>query len=91
MLDWIDSLPPFVVYLIIYVLAAIVYQTAFAVKLPLLKNILLYIMLALGCLLLLLFHYMGFPMIPILAISAVVILIVRWRLTTGKTKQEKEE
>lgn len=90
MFDWIDSLPPFAVYLIIFVLAAIVYQTAFAIRLPLLKNILLYITLAFGCLLLLLFHYMGFPMIPILAISAVVILIVRLRLTMGKKNQKEQ-
>jgi hypothetical protein len=88
--DWIDSLPPFAVYLIILVLAAIVYQIAFAVKLPLWKNILLYMTLAFGCLLLLLFHYMGFPMIQILAISAVVILIVRLRLTWGKKNQNEQ-
>lgn len=89
MFAWIDALPPAGVYLIILILTAIVYQTAFAVRLPVLKTALVYVTLAVGCLLLLLFHYMGFPMIPILAVTVVLIIATRIRLTMTKRTDGK--
>jgi hypothetical protein len=77
---WLYSLSPVSVYLIILVLTAIIYKTAFAVRLPLLKTVLVYVCLALGCWLLTLFHYMDFPMIPTLFATVVLIVLTRVRL-----------
>jgi hypothetical protein len=85
---WLDKLPPSGIYLIILVLTAIVYKTAFARPLPLLKNVLVYLVMAAGCLLLTMFHYMRFPMIPVLALTVIMIAVTRLRLWIGR-KQEK--
>jgi hypothetical protein len=77
---WLNSLSPWTIYFIIVVLAAVVYKVAFAIRLPLLKQVIVYVVLAIGCLLLTLFHYMGFPVIPILFFTVILIAVTRIRL-----------
>ncbi|SEN07813.1 YlaH-like family protein [Lihuaxuella thermophila] len=88
---WLDGLHPLAIYLIILVLTGIIYKTAFARKLPPLKSLVVYLVLALGCLLLTLFHYMRFPMIPALFFTVILIVVTRVRLYLSKSKQEKTE
>ncbi len=88
---WLEGLHPLAIYLIILVLTGIIYKAAFARKLPLLKNLVVYLALALGCLLLTLFHYMQFPMIPALFFTVILIVVTRVRLYLTKSKQEKME
>ncbi|MFC7442294.1 YlaH-like family protein [Laceyella putida] len=78
--SWLGSLSPWMTYLLILVLAAVVYKVAFAIRLPLLKQAVVYLALAVGCLLLTLFHYMGFPIVPILFFTVVLIAVTRIRL-----------
>ncbi|SFJ05584.1 YlaH-like family protein [Thermoflavimicrobium dichotomicum] len=91
MFDWINELPGYIRYLIILVLAGIIYQTAFARRLPLLKTIAVYIALAVGCWLLLIFQIMRFPIIEAMLITIVLIIVTRLRLMVGKPKQSKQD
>jgi YlaH-like protein len=67
-------------YLLILVMSAIIYKVAFARPLPLLKNIVVYLALALGCYLLLIFQILRFPIIPALFITIILIVVARIRL-----------
>jgi hypothetical protein len=75
-------------YFFIVILAVIVYRLGFAKKLPLLKNIIIYSCLAIGCLLLLVFSY-GLPIAEGLAVAAIVLIIYKIRLRQTN-KQETE-
>lgn len=79
--QWLDQLPSWGVYLIILGLTAVVYQTTFATALPLVKNIIVYVFLALGCYLLLIFHILQFPIIPSLLITIILIVVTKLRLS----------
>jgi uncharacterized integral membrane protein len=74
-------------YLLIVVLTGIIYKTAFDFRLPVLKKVLVYGMLALGCLLLTLFHLLRFPIIPVLAITVVLILVTKMRLRYSRKEE----
>lgn len=91
MSEWLDQLSPGATYLIILVLTGIVYQTAFARPLPLLKNLIVYVVLAAGCYLLLIFDILGFPMIPSLLITVALIIVTRIRLSMSKRKQKGDQ
>ena len=88
--QWLAQLPGWGVYLLILVLTAVVYQTTFARALPLLKNVIVYLVLALGCGLFYLFHLMGFPMIPALLITVVLIVLTKIRLAISARQQKKK-
>ncbi|MBD1371287.1 hypothetical protein IC620_02830 [Hazenella sp. IB182357] len=81
---WINELPYQVVYLIIVILASIVYKLAFARKLPLLKSIMVYIFLAIGCVILFVFHYMGFPIMVAMLLTIIMVVVTRVRLSFVK-------
>lgn len=85
---WLDQLPSWGTYLIILVLTSVIYQTAFARSLPLLKSAVVYVVLAIGCYLLLIFDILGFPMIPSLFITVVLIVVTRARLSWSRRKQK---
>ncbi|WP_044642447.1 YlaH-like family protein [Risungbinella massiliensis] len=88
MMDWLQSLPFWVVYIVILVLTAVIYQTAFARPLPLLKQAIVYVFLALGCFLLVIFHLMELPIIPALFITVVLIVGTRARLSYLRKKEQ---
>ncbi|MBA4494284.1 hypothetical protein H1191_08195 [Paenactinomyces guangxiensis] len=88
---WLDGLSPLAIYVIILVLTGIIYKTAFARKLPILKSLVVYVVLALGCLLLALFHYMGLPIIPALFATVILIIITRVRLYYSKRKPSGQQ
>lgn len=87
-MDWLHSLTFWGVYAIILVLTAVIYQTAFARPLPLLKQAIVYIALASGCILLVIFHLMGLPIIPALFITVVLIVGTRARLSYLRKKEQ---
>ncbi|MBT2697682.1 MULTISPECIES: YlaH-like family protein [Bacillaceae] len=73
-------------YLYIVILAAIVYKLGFAKKLPLLKNIVIYICLLIGCFVMLIFSY-ALPIAEGLAGAAVLLIIYKIRLHQTKKHQ----
>ncbi|MGA8941391.1 MAG: YlaH-like family protein [Thermoactinomyces sp.] len=90
--DWLHSLSFTSVFLVIFGLTAIVYKAAFAVRLPILKTVLVVLSLAAGCLLLTLLHYMEFPIIPVLLVIVILIGLARIRLClTGKKEKNEPE
>jgi hypothetical protein len=67
-----------ILYVFIYILAIIVYKLGFATKLPLLKSLILYIVLALGCTLLT-FLAVFLPVSEGLAVTALLLIAYRLR------------
>lgn len=67
-------------YFTILIMTAIIFKIAFARKLPILKTIVVYIVLAIGCYLFTIMHILRFPIIPSLAITLVIIVIARLRM-----------
>ncbi|MBN2908408.1 hypothetical protein JQC72_02580 [Polycladomyces sp. WAk] len=77
-------------YGVILVLTAIVYKVVFARPLPLLKQLIVYLALVAGCFLLLVFHLLGFPIIPILIGTVVLMIVARIRMAmTAKQNSER--
>lgn len=64
-------------YYVIFVLTVIVYHLGFARRLPLLKNLIIYVIIAMGSVLLKIFHAMGLPMILSLTVAAIMLIIYR--------------
>lgn len=78
-----------VAYLVIVFFTAIIYKTAFDFSLPFLKKILVYLLLAVGCLLLTFFHLLRFPIIPVLMITVLMIVITKMRLRYSEREEAK--
>ncbi|KIQ93260.1 hypothetical protein LH47_02660 [Anoxybacillus thermarum] len=66
-------------YATIVVLSIIVYRLGFARELPLLKNVIIYSLLVLGCTILA-FFAVFLPVAEGLLVAAVVLIIYKWRL-----------
>lgn len=66
-------------YATIVVLSIIVYRLGFARKLPMLKNVIIYSLLVLGCTILT-FFAVFLPVAEGLLVAAVVLIIYKWRL-----------
>ncbi|ACJ34241.1 YlaH-like family protein [Anoxybacillus flavithermus] len=66
-------------YATIVVLSIIVYRLGFARKLPILKNVVIYTLLVLGCTILT-FFAVFLPVAEGLLVAAVVLIIYKWRL-----------
>ncbi|MFK9092278.1 YlaH-like family protein [Bacillus salipaludis] len=73
-------------YLYIVILSAIVYKLGFAKKLPLLKNIVIYLCLLIGCFVMLIFSY-ALPIAEGLAGAAILLIIYKIRLHQSKKQQ----
>ncbi|AEH48734.1 YlaH-like family protein [Parageobacillus thermoglucosidasius] len=70
-------------YITVFVLSAIVYRLGFARKLPLLKNVIIYVLLALGCTILT-FFAVFLPVAEGLVVAALVLIIYKLRLYQSK-------
>jgi hypothetical protein len=91
--QWIYSLyDPFtsflLLYLVIFILTAIVYKLGFARKLPILKSFAVYVVLAIGCILLALLGT-DLPMADSLVIAVIVLAIVRFRMRNAAPLRDK--
>jgi hypothetical protein len=84
---WISQVPPWSLYFIILLLSVAIYKVAFARKLPPLKALVVYFVLAIGCVLFWVMQLAQFPMIQALLITVVIIVVTRVRLWYSK-KQE---
>lgn len=78
----------YIIFFLVFILSAIVYKLGFAKKLSLAKNIIIYILLFLGCILLT-FFALFLPMIEGLIVAAIVLILYKIRLWREK-KEEKE-
>ena len=67
-----------VLYLVIFILSIVVYKLGFARKLPILKSLVVYLMLAFGCIFMT-FLGTGLPIIESLLIATVVLSLARLR------------
>src|SRR5699024_12202387 len=80
-------------YVVNLILAAIAYKLGFARELPIWKNVLVYIMLAIGNIIITLFSLVKFPITAVLIIITAVLSIYRFRLNRerkiAKTKNKK--
>lgn len=81
---WISQVPPWSLYFIILLLSVVIYKVAFARKLPPLKALVVYFVLALGCVLFWIMQLALFPMIQALLITVVIIIVTRVRLWYSK-------
>jgi hypothetical protein len=73
-------------YFFIVILTVIVYRLGFAKKLPLLKNVVIYICLCAGCLVMLFFSY-ALPIAEGLGVTALILIIYKIRLHQTKKQQ----
>lgn len=70
-------------YLFIVILTVIVFRLGFAKKLPLLKNIVIYVSLSIGCFILLFFSF-SLPVAESLSVAALILIIYKIRLHNSK-------
>lgn len=66
-------------FYIIFVLGSIIYELGFSRKLPVLKKVFIYILLAIGCIPLTVLRALGLPMIEAMLVAAGLLLFVRLR------------
>ncbi|TRM12268.1 hypothetical protein FH966_11565 [Lentibacillus cibarius] len=77
-------------YIINLILSAIAYKLGFARRLPILKSVLVYIMLAFGMLILNFFSLVGYPVTDSLIAICLVLGIYRYRLHLQRKSENKE-
>lgn len=82
---------PWAGYVTILVLTALVYKIAFARQLPLLKSLVVYCVLALGCILFWIMYVLRFPILEILLVTLVLIGAARIRMAIGNKKGPQQE
>ena len=78
----------YVVFILVFILSAIVFKLGFARELPLLKNIVIYTFLFLGCLMLTFFAFF-LPMIEGLMVAALILVVYKSRMWREKREEAK--
>ena len=78
----------YVVFILVFILSAIVFKLGFARELPLLKNIVIYKFLFLGCLMLTFFAFF-LPMIEGLMVAALILIVYKSRMWREKREEKK--
>ncbi|GEL76022.1 YlaH-like family protein [Tenuibacillus multivorans] len=78
-------------YLTIVILAIITYKLGFAKRLPLMKSMIVYILLTLGCFILMPFALFNLPIVEVLIITSIVLGIYRFRLHRERDNHEDAE
>ncbi|MFZ3579617.1 YlaH-like family protein [Virgibacillus sp. DJP39] len=77
-----------ILYILNFVFGSIAYKLGFARKLPLLKNVFVYIMLAVGTYILTIFSIFGLPITESLIIISIVLGIYRFRLHQERKRKQ---
>ncbi|UUZ85529.1 YlaH-like family protein [Paenibacillus sp. P26] len=78
-MNWFHA-HPFWTFVIIFVLMTYVYNKVFRVKkLPVLKDLIIYLLLAVGAAMLMLFQLAGLPIVPSLTVAVALMFLVRIR------------
>lgn len=75
-------------YAVIFALSALTYYLGFARKLPLLKNVMVYVCMLVGVFPLVVLATFGLPIIPALVLAIVVLLLARLRRKNEKPLRE---
>ena len=78
----------YVVFILVFILSAIVFKLGFARELPLLKNIIIYIFLFVGCIMLTFFAFF-LPMIEGLMVAALILVVYKSRMWREKREENK--
>ncbi|MGE7917093.1 YlaH-like family protein [Lysinibacillus xylanilyticus] len=78
----------FVVFLLVFVLSTIVYKLGFAKKLKLSQNIVIYVFLFLGCIMLT-FFALFLPMIEGLIVAALILIVYKTRMWREKREEQQ--
>ena len=78
----------FVLLLVIYALSAIVFKLGFAKALPLWQNIIIYIMLFLGCIILTFFAFF-LPIVEGLLVATLILIVYKSRMWREKREEHK--
>ncbi|MDY0406007.1 YlaH-like family protein [Virgibacillus sp. 179-BFC.A HS] len=78
-----------ILYILNVIFGAIAYKLGFARKLPLIKSVFVYILLAIGMFLITIFSLMRMPMTESLIIISVVLAIYRFRLHNQRKKKQQ--
>lgn len=78
----------YVVFILVFILSAIVFKLGFARELPLLKNIIIYTFLFLGCIMLTFFAFF-LPMIEGLIVAALILIVYKSRMWREKREEKK--
>ncbi|MEQ6354228.1 YlaH-like family protein [Lysinibacillus sp. M3] len=78
----------FVVFLLVFVLSAIVYKLGFAKKLKLSQTIVIYVFLFLGCIMLT-FFALFLPMIEGLIVAALILIVYKTRMWREKREEQQ--
>lgn len=82
------TVPGYVTFFVIFMLCAIVYKLGFAKKIKLWQNIVIYMFLFLGCILLT-FFAIFLPMIEGLIVAALILIVYKGRMKLEKREEEK--
>jgi len=77
-----------ILYFIILALAIVTYKLGFAKKLPVLKSAIIYVVLALGCMMLTILAVFGLPIAEGLVVSSLILGIYRFRLHNERKDRE---
>ena len=78
----------FVLLLVIYALSAIVFKLGFAKALPLWQNMIIYMMLFLGCIMLTFFAFF-LPIVEGLLVAALILIVYKSRMWREKREEHK--
>lgn len=87
--EWFHA-HPFITFVLIFVLMSYVYTKVFKVRrLPILKELIIYALLALGAGMLLFFQLAGLPIVPSLTVAVALMFLVRIRyFVEGRSKKK---
>lgn len=90
MTEWFRA-HPFITWILIFVLITYVYNKVFRTrKLPILKDAVIYLLLALGSGMLLFFQLAGLPIVPSLSVAVALMLMVKIRyLVEGRSGKKQ--
>ncbi|MCT6923965.1 MULTISPECIES: YlaH-like family protein [Bacillales] len=83
------TIPGYITLVVIFALSALVFKLGFARELPLMKNIIIYLFLFVGCILLTLFAFF-LPMIEGLIVAALILIVYKTRMWREKREQAAE-
>lgn len=78
----------YVVFILVFILSAIVFKLGFARELPLLQNIIIYTFLFLGCIMLTFFAFF-LPMVEGLMVAALILIVYKSRMWREKREEKK--
>lgn len=77
-------------YAVILVLTVIIYNLGFARKLPLLKTVIVYLLLAIGCIPLTVLYALGLPIVAALLVGVALLTVVQIRRRASKRRKREE-